>query len=108
MKKTKFHFFCEKYDKQIEFVQTLFIIFVFIALAFLITQRYFLEYKVVLVEQELNGDYVVVKEIIRNGKISESIYAIDTTQEPADIMGNLIIETSGGIPNDLFLYNITP
>ena len=63
----------------------------FIAVCFLITEKYFLNYKVVLVEENLQGEFDVVKEIIVNGKVTDSILFINTTI-PEHNFSKLIIE----------------
>lgn len=95
-----FKTFCIKYEKQLQFFETLAIILVFCLLFFLITEKYFLSYKVVLVEENIKGEYIVVKEIILSGQLSDSVYLIDTTQE-AHEKPKLIIESNQN------LYNIS-
>ena len=104
-----FKTFCTQYEKQIQFFETLAIILVFILLAFLVYQRYFLEYKVVLVEQDLKGNYHAVKELIVNGQLTDSFITLNLSQDEHNFP-KLIIDTQhqvDALKYEQFIYNIS-
>lgn len=103
MTKTKFQQFCKKYNYQLQLIETLTIILVFCLLFYVVAQHYFLQYKVVLVEETITGQYDIVKEIIVNGQISDPLYTIDTTIPEHNGNGKFILDSQ----NTPFLYNIS-
>jgi len=100
-----FRNFCKKYNYQLQLLETTTIIIIALMLLFVVAQHFFLQYKVVLVEQDSFGDYEIVKEIIVNGQITDSLYTIDTsiTGHNSPFKYNI---TNQNRNND-FLYNIS-
>ena len=106
---SKFKQFCTDNYKTLQFFETLAIVLVFILLGFLVINNYFLQYKVVLVEQYADESYHVVKELIVNGKITDDITLINTAQEEQNYLGKIKIENTvfNSFEDKPFLYNIT-